>query len=223
VTGFSAAGIEVRALLGVFAAAFLAREYVAYRRILPLKYVLTPLLTLIVIAVALLSLAVYPATPYRLLIVAALVFSLVGDVLLMIEEVNLLYQGMVFFFLAHCLYIPAFASYYYPHWSGVFVAAALVVAAAFMMALTWKHSGAKAAPGFAYMGVLAAMVFFAASGFSAGTDARSVMVLAGAILFFASDCLLSVNHFIRKINHSTVFTWLLYAPAQMLFALSCHC
>jgi uncharacterized membrane protein YhhN len=48
-----------------------------------------------------------------------------------------------------------------------------------------------------------------------------VLLPAGAVLFVISDVVLAINTFVKKIPHSTVLTWSLYAPAQLFFALSC--
>jgi uncharacterized membrane protein YhhN len=53
---------------------------------------------------------------YRLLVLLALIFSLIADVMLMIVEVKLILYGIIYFFTAHILYISAFSmGYVYAH------------------------------------------------------------------------------------------------------------
>jgi uncharacterized membrane protein YhhN len=50
---------------------------------------------------------------------------------------------------------------------------------------------------------------------------KAALLPVGATLFVVSDAVLGINTFVRRIPHSTVLTWSLYAPAQFCIAVSC--
>ncbi len=208
-------------LLAALAAVFVFRETVAYRRILRLKYILTPTITMLIILLVVLSMYVHEVNYYRTMIFSALLLGLVGDTLLMIEEINLLEHGMLFFLAGHCMYIAVFVTCYYPSPWHVALALALIAGQAAFYSFIRKRTGKRNLPVLFYMLVITVMLFFALSGVRSGMSQRAALIAGGAVLFTMSDTILSINQFIHPINRSTVFTWLLYAPAQLLFALSC--
>ncbi len=199
----------------------LIREFVSFRRILPAKYIFTPFVTLSVIAFALLSAGVSGIDRYTTMIVVGLLLSLVADTLLMIEEVSLMKQGLVFFLLTHVFYIAAFSQGYTLHgWHAALIPALLSFIALFFRKIRTASSGMNVMI-LLYMAVLCTMCFFAFSHLGPPWGRRSVLLPAGALLFVVSDCILALNAFGKKIPHSTVLTWSLYAPAQLFIALSC--
>ncbi len=208
-------------LLAALAAVFVFREIVAYRRMLRLKYILTPTITMLIILLVVLSMHTAGVNYYRTMVFLALLLGLVGDTLLMIEEINLLEHGMLFFLAGHCMYIAVFVTRYSPSPWHIALALALVAGQAAFYSFIRQRTGKHNLPVFFYMLVITVMLFFALSGVRTGITSRAALIAAGAALFTASDTLLSINQFIHPIHRSTVFTWLLYAPAQLLFALSC--
>ena len=208
-------------LLGAFAAVLLLREFFSFRRLLPAKYLLTPLVTFCVILMALLAIHSSGMTRYSTFILMGLVLSLVADTLLMIEEINLFKHGLIFFLTAHCFYLGAFTiGYGFSPWH-IAVLLALCAGIFFFYRKIYRASGAHHVSVLVYMLVLGAMLFFALSHVGDAGSTRPVLLPAGAVLFVVSDVVLAINAFIKKIPHSTVLTWSLYAPAQLFFALSC--
>lgn len=204
-----------------FVALLAAREFVAFRKNLPLKYFFTPLVTVALIGVVLLGMVNVRVTPFAAWVFLALVFSLVGDTLLMIEEHNHFIHGLVFFLLAHLCYIGAFSTgYEFRSWQLILAGAQLLAALAFFSRL-WKGLEKLKLPVIIYISAISLMVFFAFSSFAHGLTERAVLLAAGASLFALSDAALALNRFVVAIPHSTVITWILYAPAQFLIALSC--
>lgn len=204
-----------------FFAVLLVREFVSFRRILPAKYIFTPLVTLSIISFALLSASASGFSRYTLLITVALLLSLVADTLLMVEEINLFRHGVIFFFLTHLCYIAAFSGgYSFQLWH-----AAVMLALPAGLTLFYRRldipSTLMRVMIICYMAAIGAMCFFAFSHLGAPWDRRSVLLPAGATLFFISDCILAINAFGGGIPHSTVLTWSLYAPGQLFIALSC--
>jgi len=209
------------ALFAALVVVFALREAFTYRDNIKIKYLLTPLITLIVIGFAVLSISNRGFSFYRGMVLLSLVFALVADTMLMIVETNLLKYGIIYFLLGHVLYIGAFSEgYSYNPWNILVLALMLAYVGIFYYFVRGKTGGMDV-PVLAYMLVITAMMFFAFSGFNRFWGAREVMIAVGAVLFMLSDSILAVNAFVFKIPHSTVYTWALYAPAQFLFAVSC--
>ncbi len=197
------------------------REYFAYRKVLSLKYLLTPLVTFSLILMGLAIINSRGTDTCRVLVISALLMSLVADTLLMIEEVNLLKPGIVFFMLAHIFYTAAFSGGYgFRAWN-ILVLLILLIFLKKSAGLFLENSGEMKVPVMAYMLVISVMVFFAVTSFNRGFTCQGIFRSAGALLFLASDMLIAFNQFVREIPHSTVKTWALYAPAQVLMTLSC--
>ncbi len=203
-------------LLASFVVIFSLRELVSFKKIISLQYFLTPLVTLSIIVIALFSFSFQGMTRYSFFVLIALVLSLIGDVILMNEDSNLFTHGLLFFLLAHLSYVLAFSiGYEFRYWNGA-VAILLFV---LNLALFYKI---KVKSAFIYGLVLSAMVYFAFSGFNGGYSLKALLLVTGAVLFYFSDAILAVDRFYRSIPHSTVITWLLYALAQLCFALTTY-
>ncbi|HOK93411.1 MAG TPA: lysoplasmalogenase [Spirochaetota bacterium] len=199
---------------------FLLREFVAYKRILFLKYLLTPLITAAILIFPVLSLAYNGFFLYAFLIFLSLLFALIADVLLMLEEYNYLKSGMIFFMLGHIFYVLAFSISASFMWWNLILLGFIAVVNYFYLKLMKNHAGKMFIPVLIYVLIIDTMGYFAITGLNNGFGLYEISVAAGAVLFWISDFILSINAFVRPINKSTVWTWLFYAPAQMLFAIS---
>ncbi len=208
-------------MLLFFAAVFASREYLTYKGNLKAKYYLTPLVTLSVAAVVLASAGRHGMDAYRGLILLSLLCALVADTMLMVVEVDLLKYGILYFLAGHIFYIAAFSLDYFFLPRNIATAAAIAGACAVFLLKLKGRTGPMTVPVIMYCAVIACMLFFAVSGLNYGFDRPKVFIALGAMLFAVSDGVLAVNAFVKKIPHSTVITWALYGPAQMLIALSC--
>jgi len=201
---------------------FLMREIFVFKNIIPAKYILTPIITLLIIIISILSLEHSSIERYTIMIIAGLLFSLIADALLMVVEVDLLKYGIVFFLIAHILYIIAFSGgYHFAFWNLILAFGLLAGIVLLFFKIKGKTSGLDI-PILIYAIVLCLMVFFALSTLNSGSGMLQILVVTGSIMFLISDAIISVDAFIRKIPNATVFVWLFYAPAQFLFAISCY-
>jgi uncharacterized membrane protein YhhN len=133
---------------------------------------------------------------YATLILAGLIFSLAGDVLLEISD-DLFVPGLIAFLIGHAWYIAAFltsAPALRPRRALIF--AAWVIAAYLLLLPNLKD---MALPVAAYVIVIGAMMWRASARVGVGRDARippdQWAALIGAILFGLSDTLLALNKF----------------------------
>jgi uncharacterized membrane protein YhhN len=209
------------ALVIALVAVFAIREYVTFKELLPLKYIFTPLVTALITGFVMLSIRDDAATTYRILILSALICSLIADTMLMVVEVDLMKQGILFFMLAHVLYITAFSlTYVYRPWNAVVAGILLILLAVFYRGIRGS-AGKMRIPIMVYAAVLCTMLFFALSCFNLEVTRREGLIVTGALLFVVSDFLLAYLTFIHPHRFESVIVWAVYAPGQLLIALSC--
>ncbi|MCL1864425.1 MAG: lysoplasmalogenase [Spirochaetes bacterium] len=207
-------------LSSIFFLFFLIREFVSYKRYLPLKYFFTPSLTLILVIMMILSISAYGTDKYRLMIILSLLMALVADTQLMIEEISLMKNGAVFFIIGHIFYIAAFAdNVAFNSWNIAVIVILAAVNLVFFRILI-KSAGKKSVQAILYILILDLVVYFAIARLNNSLSLSGILAASGAILFMISDFILITNAFIKAIPHSTVFTWLFYGPAQYLIVLS---
>ena len=201
--------------LGV-AAAFAVGDWVArareaasagWRR---LEYVCKPaaLLALIVAAAALDPAA--GADARRPWFVAALVFSLVGDVLLMLPREQFV-GGLSAFFVAHCCYLAGFWSRG-PSPVPLLIAAAVAVLAIGLVGIRVLAAVRLRDPGLvgpvaSYMVVIGAML---ATALAVANPPAAV----GAALFVASDSMIAWDRFVGKVAGASVLIMVTYHLGQ---------
>jgi uncharacterized membrane protein YhhN len=185
----------------------------------PLEYLCKPA-TLVALTAA--ALALDPAADAqarRGWFVAALVFSLAGDVFLMFddEERDLFVAGLAAFLVAHLCYVAGFWTD--PPTDGALVVAVVVVvlcvlpfAARILIALRDEDPALRVPVG-AYIAVISAMV---ASAVASGNAAAG----AGAALFASSDTMIAWNRFVRPFRSADVAIMVTYHLGQALLVIS---
>ncbi len=188
-----------------------------------LHYVGKPLTTLLILWLAL---SAQPAVDlrYRRAVLAGLVLSLIGDVLLMLPGDHFV-PGLVAFLLAHVCYIVAFA----PGSSGKaratgFVVVALV-AGVNLAGLLPRVDAALRIPVLAYVAVLATMAAFAMARVWTPAVAQAVphsarLAAIGAVLFMVSDSLLAWDRFAGGVPAPALLVLGTYYAAQWCIARS---
>lgn len=209
-------------LLALFAVLFILREFFAFRSHLAMKYFLTPLVTLSIIFFVILSFHSAGISTYSALVLTGLLLAVVADTLLMIEENNYIRHGLIFFMATHASYIAALQLNADIRGWNIAAGIVLLLLALGLYRFVTMKTGKGNLPVLVYMLLIAVTVFLSFTYLNGGT-VKGPLLAAGSVLFALSDCVLAVNQFVKKIRHSTVITWLLYAPAQLFIALSCFC
>lgn len=207
-------------LTAAFIVTFIVREFFAWRINLTIKYLLTPCLTALTVFIVLSSISINGPDRYSVLIFSSLLTALIADTLLMIEEISFLKNGIIFFMLGHLFYTAAFFSDITFRWWNLILIIFIVIINIFHLKLLWKNAGRMFYPVAVYVAVIDVMGYLAITKLNNGAGAFELTVAIAAVLFWISDFILSINAFVKKIPHSTVYTWLFYAPAQLLFAWS---
>jgi uncharacterized membrane protein YhhN len=194
----------------VLAGAIAATDWwaVAARR-KPIEYVCKPVTMAALIAVAL---ALDPrSSTARWWFVAALVFSLLGDVFLMLPRDQFVF-GLGSFLVAHIAYVVGLnvdgGAAAAVALSAVVVAMVTAAVARPILLAVWRgEDPALRVPVDVYMVAIAAMVT------SAQSTGRPLAV-AGASLFFASDASIAWNRFVRPLSWAPLFIIVTYHVGQ---------
>jgi uncharacterized membrane protein YhhN len=200
-------------LAALCAALTIAGKYRSSRR---MEYVFKPLTMIWIILIALLTR--HPvSTTYQVMILGGLLASLVGDVVLMLP--GRFRAGLASFLIAHCFYIAAFtldgsgkASLWY--------IIPFVLYGVIVLWRLWPYLGSMKAPVMVYVGVIMIMAWQAANRWIGHRETATLLALAGAYLFVASDSVLAVQRFRGTWRSASFWVLSMYFAAQWLIALS---
>ncbi len=166
------------------------------------------------------ALAQPPLSPlYRNLILAGLLFSMVGDILLASGGARFA-AGLGAFLIAHLFYAGAFLTQHGvggPWW----VAALAVAYAALMLALLWRFVPTPLrVPVSLYIAAILVMAWLAAGWWLEGGGRHAAFAALGALSFVASDSTLAWDRFRRRFRLAPLAVMVTYYMAQALLALS---
>ena len=169
-----------------------------------------------------LVLALRPSTPrlpaYQYAVVAGLVCSLIGDVILMLPKRKLL-PGLVSFLAAHVSYIVAFSF-------GARLSDCPLLLLPFLVFLVvvsvilLPHLGRMKVPVVGYELVILLMAWRALERWLQMESVPAFAGFLGAILFLFSDTLHAIREFVRKFRIAQALILSTYFCAQWLIALS---
>ena len=155
---------------------------------------------------------------YRYAIIAALLFSLAGDICLMLPDDRFI-AGLVSFLAAHVLYIAAFiveSDRALSFWTLI----PFLIYGCMMLRLLWPHLGKLRAPVVVYMLTILAMGWAAAGRRMLTAQEGSLLAFLGALFFIVSDSVLAVDRFKGRFRSAQLVILTTYFAAQWLIALS---
>lgn len=180
-------------------------------------YAFKPLTTTLILAIA--GLAAVGVEPrYQWAIVIGLVFSLAGDVFLMLPGDRFI-AGLVAFLLAHIAYIVAFTTGA-PLGTAPWLLLPVALVAAVVLRLLWPGLGRLKAPVTIYVVVIVVMTWTASARASVLPSAATLLAAVGAVLFLASDAILALNRFGKPFRAGRALNLATYFAGQWLIALS---
>jgi len=217
---FWSLGAVLQARLGVLAALMLACAALATASatlgLQQLHYLFKPL-TMAMAVVLVLHRG--GSGPSLWLLVAALLASMAGDILLMLPG-NLFIPGLAAFMLAHLFYITLFRQQqaWFPNRQALVLALAV---GGSMLALLWGNLGGgllKAAVS-AYVLVISLMAAQAIGRATTLQDKSATLVAVGACVFMLSDTLIAINRFLMPVPLASLWILATYYLAQMLIVL----
>jgi len=151
-------------------------------------------------------------------IIGALVFSTMGDILLIFEGRPFFILGLLSFLLAHVLFVLIFRSRagtikldFYTVVCSLFILSYYF----FFMKFLWSHLGAMRIPVLAYALVISVMLWMALQ-LLRGTSSFRWYIVLGALFFVVSDSLLSIQLFYSSFELAHFYVMLTYLLAQFL-------
>lgn len=187
-------------------------------------YIFKPLTTSLILLMALLS-PVSVSVFYKYAVVAGLLFSLGGDVFLMLPSDRFV-AGLVSFLVGHLCYIAAFVSvggFYTSGWGLLpFLLYGIIIAAILLPSVPGPLRG----PVVAYILVILVMAWQALGNWQSLRDwgqtgqSWALLAFAGATFFVISDSVLAIDRFRLKFKAARLTVLSTYFLAQWLIALS---
>jgi uncharacterized membrane protein YhhN len=148
---------------------------------------------------------------------AALFFSLCGDVLLMFEKMNLLFFiiGLICFLISHIFYIIIFNQIRVQKnipikWWMIII---ILCYYSILLSTLFPYLGEMKLPVVIYGAVISTM-FFVALHLLFYKSKANMHIVIGAVLFVASDSILAFNKFYSSFNSAGLLIMLTYAFAQ---------
>jgi len=152
-----------------------------------------------------------------------ILFSLAGDVLLMLSLDRLFAFGLLSFLLAHVSYIMGFKDQFASASAGSFLLVVILTISAtrlmrrIVAAMRTKGQNRLVIPVIIYSTVITVMLFAAMTTIfdPAWTTGASFLVSAGAFLFFVSDIILAWNKFVSPIKNGRRLNIALYHFGQI--------
>lgn len=161
----------------------------------------------------------FPASSfYRYAIIAGLLFSLAGDIFLMLPRDRFI-PGLVSFLIAHLFYIAAFwfeGGRALSAWSVI----PFLIYGGLMLSTLWRDLGKMRLPVMIYMLAILMMGWTAASRLLVTGERGSMLAFTGALLFIASDSMLAIDRFRGRFKGAQAYILTTYFAAQWLIALS---
>ena len=178
-------------------------------------YVFKPLTMVFIWLIAILGQATFPF--YKYMIIIGLLFSLAGDVFLMLPSDRFL-AGLVAFLIAHLFYIAAFLSEIsaLTWWPLV----PLVIYGIVIYIIVASSLGKLKLPVLIYVVVILIMAWLAWERWSQTGQSGALLAFVGAVLFVISDTILAINRFRGAFKPSRALNLTTYFAAQWLIASS---
>ena len=184
-----------------------------------LRYITKPLLMPLLVGYFVLSMQPF-ASPLKKWIILALVFSLLGDVLLMFEsnDSNFFILGLIAFLLAHIFYIIFYENviraehikkkywWFFP----------VLIYYSVLIYVLSPHLGEMKLSVRIYGVVISYMLIQALQTSSISNRNAALLMIVGAILFITSDSILAINNFYRSFEWAGIAIMVTYGIAQLL-------
>ena len=179
-------------------------------------YILKPLTTFCIILLAFNS-GLPGLSRYEVLILVGLIFSLAGDVFLMLPNDRFI-PGLVSFLIAQVVYAVAFLSQTDQY--SVLIILPLLIYGMWIYASLLPHLENMKVPVLVYIVFILLMVWSALNYYWAAGSRLAIYAAVGAVFFLISDSILAWNRFKHPFKMARALVLATYFLAQTLIALS---
>ena len=156
------------------------------------------------------------------LLLSALAFSWIGDIILMFADKGELYFifGLVSFLIAHIIFILLFTKQEKENattnklfWVGLIIVGIYLFG---MLSLLYPSLGDLKIPVTVYAITISTMLLMAIKGYFNWSKPSNLTVLLGALIFVSSDSILAINKFHSELPKSGFLIMITYIVAQFL-------
>ncbi|MBW2622789.1 MAG: lysoplasmalogenase [Deltaproteobacteria bacterium] len=164
----------------------------------------------------------HPEPTFYYLILAGLIFCLMGDVFLALPQKKMFTMGLAAFLAGHVFYIISFLSLIgIDQWVSGPPLVVIGVSAAVLVWL-WPHLDNMRLPVLFYVVVITVMVAgaWAVYRYSSCTLNGPLLILAGAVLFYLSDLFVAIDRFVKERFINRLIGLPLYYLGQFMLAFS---
>ena len=158
------------------------------------------------------------ATHYKVLVIAGLIFSLAGDVFLMLPTDRFV-AGLASFLVAHLLYIAAFRSSTTPGFSP-WALVPFIIYGVVVFSILAPYLGQMKLPVLAYVVVILVMAWQGWERWAHTGQPGALWAFIGAALFVVSDSALAINRFRAPYGAAQALVLSTYFAAQWFIARS---
>jgi uncharacterized membrane protein YhhN len=173
-----------------------------------------------------LALAVYHNSrgPKRSLIIAALLFSFMGDSFLLLEDKNPLFFifGLASFLITHILYIIYFLKLKQVNTSllksHTYIPLLVILYGIMLVYLLYPSLGDLKIPVIFYAAIICLMLICSVHIYKSVDRSSGLQFITGALLFVISDSLLAINKFYQPFPFAAFLIMLTYCAAQFFIA-----
>ncbi len=211
---------KAKNILNLFFIALAIECFANVLRLLPIQFISKPSL-MILLAIYLLKSLKKPSTDRNLLLLA-LFFSWLGDVILLIDKVYkfVFVFGLASFLFAHITYVVYFWRIGKRNISGLkpnllYFIGALIYSISFYLYI-FSSLGNLKLPVLFYTLVISLMLIFSLHAFNYKKQPFGKICIAGTMLFAISDSILAYNRFVSPIPLGSVLVMLTYSISQLL-------
>ncbi len=180
-------------------------------------YLFKPLTTILILMLACISVGHGPSL-YKNLILIGLIFSLTGDIFLMLPKDRFI-AGLASFLVAHLCYIAAFAHGVELQFDWRIILPLGIYSAVLLKILLPKLGDLKI-PVLIYCGAILVMTWLAITRCLLSADPKALYAGLGAILFTISDSTLALDRFNGSFRSAQTLIMSTYFLAQWLIASS---
>ncbi|HRZ31858.1 MAG TPA: lysoplasmalogenase [Flavobacterium sp.] len=156
---------------------------------------------------------------FKPLLISALFFSWIGDVVLLFANQGVIYFiiGLVSFLIAHLFYIVLFSKLQKVTTIKYKRFIPLVLLYLFgLLSFLWEKLGGMKIPVIIYALVISTMLLVAIKGYFTWNSKSGKLLLIGAVFFVLSDSILAINKFYVPIYLSSFWIMSTYITAQFL-------
>jgi uncharacterized membrane protein YhhN len=153
-----------------------------------------------------------------LITLGALIFSLLGDILLMFDNDSPMFfiGGLAAFLIAHIMYVFVFLKRKNNTRNPTIIGITLFIYGAILLYILKDGLGEMLAPVLVYMVIILTMAVSAYLRKGNVTIRSYLLVFLGAVNFIISDSILALNKFVEPLWHSNITIMLTYGLAQYL-------